>query len=154
MAVVGGTVNGYRHTQIGYFLLIVYGAAILVLGTMTVTAAFHPILLAGLILLVIAWRTFATLTVSISQQTLQIQYGLRIFRKHYQLNEIASCRPVKNPWYYGWGLRYTPRGWLYAVSGLGAVELKTKDGKTFRVGTDEPDVLAGALVEALGDSSD
>jgi hypothetical protein len=55
---------------------------------------------------------------------------------------------VRNPWYYGWGVRLTPHGILYNVSGLNAVELLLDDGRRVRVGTDEPDALVRALAGA------
>ena len=56
---------------------------------------------------------------------------------------------VKNLWYYGWGIRFTPRSWLFNVSGFSAIELQMKSGKRYRIGTDDPDNLAKALDEAL-----
>ena len=55
---------------------------------------------------------------------------------------------MRNLWYYGWGIRYTPHGWLFNVSGLDAVELELKNGRTWRVGTDEPVELLAAIQAA------
>jgi hypothetical protein len=60
---------------------------------------------------------------------------------------------VRNRWYYGWGIRITPRGWLYNVSGLDAVELALKNGKCVRIGSDEPHALARAIDHARGAAS-
>jgi hypothetical protein len=57
---------------------------------------------------------------------------------------------VKNPWYYGWGIRLIPGGWLYNVSGFWAVELQMKNGKRYRIGTDDAEGLAKSLEAALG----
>ena len=59
--------------------------------------------------------------------------------------KLPVNREVKDPWYYFLGIRYTPRGWLFAVSGSSAVELQLKSGKFFRIGTDEPERLIKAL---------
>jgi hypothetical protein len=67
-----------------------------------------------------------------------------------QLADIASCAVVQNPWWYGWGIRLTPQGWLYNVAGRSAVEIRLKSGKRFRIGTDEPQQLCQALQQALG----
>jgi len=56
---------------------------------------------------------------------------------------------VKNPWYYGWGIRFTPHGWLYNVSGLHAVEIELKNGKKYRIGTDVPENLEKAIREFI-----
>jgi len=60
---------------------------------------------------------------------------------------------VRNKWWYGLGIRLTPHGWLYNVSGLDAIEIVRRSGKTFRVGTDEPKALAAALRAARGTSA-
>ena len=76
--------------------------------------------------------------------------GLRIAAmKKIQLDDIERYQAVKNPWYYLLGIRYTPRGWLFAVSGYSAVELEMKSGKYYRIGTDEPEKLIKALDRAM-----
>jgi len=60
---------------------------------------------------------------------------------------------VRNKWWYGLGIRLTPHGWLYIVSGLDAVEIVRISGKKFRVGTDEPQALVTALTAALDPKS-
>ncbi len=67
------------------------------------------------------------------------------------MNTAKISRPAianHNRWYYGWGIRLTPQGWLWNVAGLDAVELTFSNGKKFRIGTDEP----GKLLEALSGS--
>ncbi len=55
----------------------------------------------------------------------------------------------ENPCYYGWGIRWTPNGWLYNVSGFYAVEIKMKTGKKYRIGTDAPNELEKAIKESI-----
>ena len=50
---------------------------------------------------------------------------------------------VTTHWIYGWGIRWIPGGWLWNVSGLDGVELALVSGRRFRIGTDEPEQLAG-----------
>jgi hypothetical protein len=52
------------------------------------------------------------------------------------------------PWYAGWGIRWTGDGWLYNVSGLRAVELRTRHGKRYLIGTDRPEELEAAIRQA------
>jgi len=66
------------------------------------------------------------------------------------LSQVQNAAVVRNKWYYGWGIRLTPGGWLWNVSGLDAVELTFKNGKKFRIGTDEPDRLLQALPVGIG----
>ena len=139
----------YKHTQIGYLLLTLYSIVVLLLGYLNIMMNFHPLTLISLIIVLIALGTFSRLTVTVDDQMIKIQFGLKIIRKAFALKEIEACRVVKNPWYYGWGIRFTPRGWLYNVSGFSAIELQMKHGKHYRIGTDDPDNLAEALEKAL-----
>ena len=139
----------YKHTQIGYLLITLYSIVVLVLGYFNIMANFHPLTLIGLIIILIILGTFSRLTVTVDDQIIKIQFGFRIIRKTFPLKEIEACRVVRNPWYYGWGIRFTPRGWLFNVSGFSAIELRMKNGKLYRIGTDEPNNLAKALNEVL-----
>jgi len=47
------------------------------------------------------------------------------------------------------GIRWMWPGWLYNVSGTDAVELKMKNGKRYRIGTDVPGELAEAIRQAI-----
>jgi len=51
--------------------------------------------------------------------------------------------------YWGWGIIRIRNGWLYSVSGTAGVEVTLKSGKKFRIGTDEPDTLRQAIMQAL-----
>jgi hypothetical protein len=103
----------------------------------------------GLIIILIALGIFAAMTVKVSAQKMKIQFGLGAIRKEFPIKEIKSFRIVKHPWYYGWGIRYSPRGWVFRVSGNSGIELQMKSGKLYQVGTDEPQKLAEALNQAL-----
>jgi len=144
-----GMAAQYKHTQIGYFLVTVYSIVVLFLGYFNIMTSFHPLTLIALIIVLVILGTFSRLTVTVDDQMIKIQFGLRIIRKTFPLKEIEAYRVVKNPWYYGWGIRFTPRGWLFNVSGFSAIELRMKNGKLYRIGTDEPDNLAKALNEVL-----
>jgi hypothetical protein len=138
----------YRHTQTGYLLLGALGAALLVfllllLNTFTwVGVAVVAVLAASLV-------AFGTLTVQVDAERLTLRFGPGFLRKSFLLREIESARPVTNPFWYGWGIHLTPSGWLYNVSGLGAVEIALRGGGRARIGTDEPQALALALEAAI-----
>ena len=46
-------------------------------------------------------------------------------------------------------MRIIPRGRLYNVGGVDAVELEMDNGRVVRVGTDQPDALLAAVNAAL-----
>ena len=141
--------NEYQHTQIGHVLLVSYGVVLLILAYFGVVTDFNPFVVAGLVILLIVVALFAVLTVQVGDGALKIQFGLGVIRKRFLLEQIQAYRVVKNPWYYGWGIKFTPRGWLFNVSGFSAIELEMTSGKIYRIGTDDPEGLGTALDRAL-----
>lgn len=142
--------NHYQHTQIGYFVIVGLAIACLFCLLFMVFISFNWITFATLVFFSICLALFATLTVDIGNDTVEIRFGIGLIRKKFALKDIDSCQVVKNPWYYGWGIRLTPQGWLYNVSGLSAVEINLRDGKKYRLGTDMPQDLAQAIQVAIG----
>jgi len=101
------------------------------------------------VLLIIA--SFLSLKVVIDENCLRIKFGYGIFRKCFFLKEITSAKVVRNRWYYGWGIRLWawPRMWIFNVSDFDAIEIKMKNGKIYRIGTDEPQKLEQAILQAI-----
>ncbi len=139
----------YHHTQIGYLIIAVFVFFCIFLVLLMVYHGFNWIGFIVLIFLAICLALFATLTVSIDNDALEIRFGIGLIRKRFSLKDIVSCQVVKNPWYYGWGVRLTPHGWLYNVSGFDAVEITMRDGKKYRIGTDVQKELEQAIRRAL-----
>jgi hypothetical protein len=110
--------------------------------------AIRPVVLL-LALLALVNALFSSLTVTVSQTMLEFWFGPGIWHKNYHLMEIAGCAIVKNSWWNGWGIRWTPHGMLYNVAGSDAVEVLFNDGHKVRIGTDEPEALAGAINHAI-----
>ena len=106
--------NTYKHTQIGYLMLIITLVVLVFFAWLQITARAEPpsyysgtnfaiTAIIALILFILA--SFSTLTVFIDEQFLKISFGWGIFRKNFPISEIATVRKVKNHWYYGWGIR-------------------------------------------------
>ncbi|HSG17192.1 MAG TPA: hypothetical protein VLE70_12835 [Anaerolineae bacterium] len=141
--------NEYKHTQIGYSLINSYTFVFLVIGVVNIVTEFAPLALLALIFILLTISTFASLTVTVDKRVIGLRFGVGIIRKEFKLADIERYQAVENPWYYLSGIRYTPRGWLFAVSGDSAVELEMKNGKYYRIGTDEPEKLIQALDRAI-----
>jgi len=105
---------------------------------------------ATMILVLLILSSFVALTVSTDENYIRIKFGYGIFQKKISLQEISSVKVVKNHWYYGWGIKLWlwPKTWIYNVSGFDAVELIMKNGKIYRIGTDEPVKLESAITTA------
>jgi hypothetical protein len=139
----------YQHKQFGGIsLLASIGGILVILGLVSQLGA-QPMLVVVLAVLVFVAVGCSSLTVAVTPSSLVFWFGPGILRRTESLSDIVSVEPVKNPWYYGIGLRVTPRGMLYSVSGLHAVEVTRRDGSRFRLGTDEPEKLTAALRQAL-----
>jgi hypothetical protein len=98
-------------------------------------------------IIVLLWL-FSSLTVEVDGEELRHFFGPGFWKKSYLLIDIQSVKQVRNSWWYGWGIRLTPHGWLYNVSGLEAVEVRLPKGRTFRIGTNDPEGLCTALQSA------
>ncbi len=136
----------YKHTQFGTVTV----SALLLGFTLTLYVLYFANigtsgLGVGAALGIFLITTFASLTIEISSEKLRFFFGWGLIGSKYDLAGIQATEVVKNPWYYGFGLRLTPEGWLYNVSGLKAVLVTFKDGKKIRLGTDEPDKLKETL---------
>lgn len=127
----------YEHSQ--------NATVILVPLILLIAILFFPMQMPERIIIVLivafVFANFYQLTVRVDESQIHAIFGIGLFRKKFLLESIESVEQVKNKWWYGFGIRYTPHGWLYNVSGLDAVELRLKNGKKVRIGTDEPDVL-------------
>lgn len=103
----------------------------------------------ALVLFVLA--SFSSLTVSVGEQSVKIRFGWGIFRKTFLLAQVATVKQVRNPWYYSWGIHYWlwPKMWIFNIAGSGAVELTMKNGKLYRIGTNEPEKLEAAIKQGV-----
>jgi hypothetical protein len=138
----------YRHTQVGYLLIgLLLGGAACISASLVFGHAPHALVFAvgilGLCLLL-----FPTLTAVVQGDRLYCFFGLGLIRREIPVRDILSVSVVHNPWIYGFGLRSIPGGWLWNVSTGDAVELRLRDGKRFRIGTDETSVLREAIANA------
>jgi len=142
-------IKHYHHTQIGYLTIILLAAVLVFIACLMAITGFNWIAFAVLIILGFCIVLFATLTVVIEEDVLKIRFGPGIIQKKFPLEDIESCRVVKNPWYYSWGIRLIPDGWLYSVSGFYAVEISMRTGKKNQIGTDVPDDLEKAIRKSI-----
>jgi hypothetical protein len=125
-------------------------AATLVASTLFVAGATTPAA-AVLAVLLLALVLFGRLGVTVTDSEVTAAFTLGFPARRIALTDIRTFRTVRNPWFYGWGIRAIPGGWMFNVSGLDAVELVLVTGHRFRIGTDEPDALHSALARAAGE---
>ena len=140
----------YRHTQTGYlgfivmlWMVFIGGLVVTLAGDEQGEAALAMGVASVVILVVVFW--FNRLKVRVNGERVRVSFGPGWPRQTFMAHEIVGFRQVRNKWYYGWGVRRTPAGWMYNVWGLDAVELDLANGKKFIIGTNEPEELLAAL---------
>ena len=144
----------YRHTQLAWVL-----AGAMALGLLAAVAVpfFVPegamrapwwtpwllvaVLATGLLL-------FGWLTVEVDDRRVHLRFGIGAFRRTVPLGDIRSCDRVRTRLRWGWGIRWTPAGWLYNVSGRRAVRLELASERPVMIGTGDPRGLHEAIEAA------
>jgi len=142
----------YKHSQRGILLPYVLSfGAVTSFALWLLMPADSARLGVGVLLLVllICLYLFRSLTVEITSDRLTVWFGSGLIRKTIPLLNVIDARIVRNPWYYGWGIRFIPHGWMFNVSGFNAVELELKNKRKFRIGSDEADELLAAIRSML-----
>lgn len=140
--------TAYRHTQVSPAMLAGAGIAVAVMVWVSLRSA-HPVPIITFVFVGVVLLMFSSLTIVVRDEAMDVFFGPGVIRRRIPLRRIREVRVVRTPWYYGWGIRLTPSGWLWNVSGLDGVEIRFDDGHRFRVGSDEPHALAEALLREL-----
>ncbi len=142
----------YQHRQIGTVVLLALGFAAVAVTAILAAIPSGPALMVDgpvLLILLLCLFLFWSLNTEVTTDRLKVWFGSGIIRKEFRIEDIRKARIVRNRWYYGWGIKRTPFGWMFNVSGLDAVELELKNNRSFRIGTDEPQQLLMALQRVL-----
>jgi hypothetical protein len=140
----------YEHTQRGSVLLATFlVVAIFLLTLGTLAPRVREVLFTAIGILAICGFLFSSMTIQITDRALRWQFGPGLIRKEVPLREIERAEVTGTTLLQGWGIHYTSRGWLYNVSGFGAVAVRLKSGKQFLLGTDEPKRLCDAISHSL-----
>ena len=123
------------------------GLALLVtLSLSAATLATVPWLVVALFgLLALGLLAYATLTVEVDAENVRVRFGIGLIRKSIPLSDIVRCEIVRTPSWWGWGIHWTPSGWLYNVSGRAAVRLEMTSQRPVMIGSDEAERLKAAI---------
>jgi len=144
-------VTAYRHTQFAWVLAGVLGLGLLAAIGLPV---FLPegamrapwwtpwllvaVLAAGLLL-------FGWLTVEVDGREVRLRFGVGAFRRTVRVEDVRGCDRVQTRMRWGWGIRWTPAGWLYNVAGREAVRLDLLRERPVIIGSDDADALKAAI---------
>ncbi len=143
--------KGYREFQFSGLMVVILVAVQAVITIFFISGAgTNPISLQGFLIMtaffLLVMLIFYGMTTVISDGYVRLKFGIGLIRKKISLENVSSVEVVKNPWYYGYGIRWIPNGWLYNASGVQGVELRFHHRKgVIRIGTKHPVRLKEAI---------
>jgi len=144
-----------KYTQFGTFSVMLMLPLLIFFVVMILLSGFDnaiEILILSFLLItfLICLLIFYKLTIYVDNSHISFKLGTGLIHKEYPIADIESCKPVKNSFLYGIGIRLTPDGWLYNVSGLYAIELTFKNKKSkIRIGTNKPEEISQTINKIL-----
>lgn len=140
-----------KYTQFGTLSVIVMGSCLIICIVMMIISGFNDLASIGILsfvalIMLICLLIFYKLTIYIDDTYIQFKLGIGLIAKKYLISDIHSCKSVRNNPLSGIGIRTIPKGWLYNVSGLSAIELTFKNQKSIiRIGTNQPAEIAEVI---------
>lgn len=144
-----------KYTQFGTFSLIAMGSALIFCIVMMIITGFNDLAPFGILsfvvmTLLICLLIFYKLTITIDDTYIRFSLGTGLIARKYLISDIQSCKSVSNNPLYGIGIRKIPKGRLYNVTGLKAIEIKFKNSKSIvRIGTNHPDEISGIISKMI-----
>jgi hypothetical protein len=145
----------YEHRQSSVWIALLAGAAVgipligaLLGGQWIATAG----LMAVAALLLALATAMSELRTVVTAEHVRASFRFGWPSKTIPVAAIVSHRPIRNGWWWGFGIRWVPGGWMFNVWGLDAVEIRCTGRwypKSFRIGTDDPEGLDAAIAAAV-----
>ena len=139
--------QGYKEITFGWIILI-----FILPGTVLLTYLYifqvgdrplttTPFLLISSLFVVVA-LLFYRMRVIVWSDKILISFGVGLIWKAIEIAKVENIEVVKNPFYFGWGIRMIPKGTMYNISGTRAIELHFKDtNRIVRIGSKNPEQL-------------
>jgi amino acid transporter len=145
----------YSHTQVGWWLIVALGVAVLALaaGLAGIRAGSRPpatpelaiIFTTVIVVLAITAVLLTTLTVHVTVDVVSWHFGPGVIHFSLPIAEITNVAVARTPLWAGIGIHWIFTGWVYNVSGRDAVQLTKRDGSKVWIGSNEPHALAAAI---------
>lgn len=107
--------------------------------------------ISGILVLVVL--LFYKLTIRIDGRKIEAIYGIGLIKFTIRIDVLNSVKTLRTPWWYGWGIRFTPKGRLYNIHGSKAVRLEYRregKSKSIMLGTPEPEKLKDIIEKHFG----
>lgn len=143
--------DAYRHRQFGWVIATGTAVGLALAVLMTASLSTGTLKAAGWMVaalyavLAAAFALFATLTVEVDARAVRVRFGIGIIGRTIEIADIVRCDLIRTRIWWGWGLHWTPSGWLYNVSGREAVRLELRRERSVMIGSDDAQALKGAI---------
>ncbi len=143
----------YEETQYGFFVIIVFVLIIIFMflaysgqwGTRPITKV-PFLIMSGFFIFILV--LFYKLNIKIKENQIKITYGIGLIRIRIRPEKVFDLETFRVPWYWGMGIRLTPKGWLYSLNSFKAVIIKygiKGKIKKILIGTPDPEQLKSAI---------
>mgnify|MGYP002388046464 CR=1 FL=1 len=98
--------------------------------------------------LALAFLLFGWMRVVVDDRVVRAVMGVGIVRKSVEIADIRKADIVRTRVLWGWGVHWTPAGWLYNVAGRWAVRLELGSERPVMIGTGDARGLHDAIEAA------
>ncbi len=145
----------YKTSQIGWVIIgicvvVIIGLSAFLVSLSEVDPTALPAIYIMIPFFILLILLFGKLETTVSQDRIVVKFGIGLIKKTILLDEIKSIKKVKNSFWYGWGIRLTPHGWLWNIAGYEALEIEYKtDRKNFRIGCSSNEELHAAVKKRM-----
>jgi len=148
----------YKYTEVGVatILLIllagVFTAYVVIAELRTSPGPFLMVVGFAVVgLFIFALAAFYSFTIQIAGEKLDFWFGFGVGKRSFDIADIRSIEIVKTPWYYFWGIKSIPGGWLYSIAPGGeAIELVFMDRKKIHLGTNRAAEIKERIETVMG----
>src|SRR6266540_3529495 len=93
-------------------------------------------------------RQFGWVVVEVDDDTIDVRFGVGLVGRRFDVADVRGCERIRTRVWWGWGLHWTPSGWLYNVSGRDAVRLELASQRAVMIGSDDAQGLVRAVEAA------
>ncbi len=147
----------YRHTQIGWTMILILGVIIAVLaGAATASGGFASVVvLSVIVLLAVCLVLFISQTVIVDDEHIELRMGPGLIHRSVPIADVEAVDRERLPWWaiaYGIRMSVDGRRQLWRVSGSDTVDLRLSGERRLLITTDEPDALATVIRSAVESS--
>jgi hypothetical protein len=141
----GAVMQAYEHRQFSQWMVAFFGVSAVVFAMFGFMGAGLPARLVAFLFVAIA-IAFSALVTRVNANGVSWAFTLGAPGGSIPFADIEDVEITKTNFWEGWGIHWTIwHGWLWNVSGYGAVIVRKRGGGRVTLGTDDPQGLYEAI---------